>query len=227
MKAAGYQSRWDFILKRCAGRSVLHLGCIGETDVSLSEKLQAFAAGHGLHTHLVAAAREVVGVDLDSTVVELIRSKLKVENILTGDAEHLEDLALGRTFEVVLCGDLIEHLSSPGLMLDGLTSLMGPTSELIISTPNSFALMANLRFTLGRFRDGNQHVATFSKHNLETLLTRHGFRGTELYTAYDRPPTSYRQRIKFGLGIPVFKLFPERGGTLLLVATKAPLEERA
>jgi hypothetical protein len=56
------------------------------------------------------------------------------------------------------------------------------------------------------------------------LLMRHHFRVTELYTAYDRPPTSYKQRLKFALGIPVFKLFPERGGTLLMVTKRESCE---
>jgi len=221
LKVSGYCSRWEFILKRCEGRTVLHLGCIGETDVSSEDKLEAFAAKRVLHPHLLGVAREVVGVDLDAPTVELIRSHLRVENILIGDAEHLWQVDLPRTFEVIVCGDLLEHLSCPGSALEGARRFMTAKSELIISVPNSFALLANVRFTLGCFRDGDQHVATFSKFNLLTLLERHHFRVTELYTGYDRPPTSYTQRIKFAVGIPFFKLLPDRGGTLLCVAKLA------
>jgi 2-polyprenyl-3-methyl-5-hydroxy-6-metoxy-1,4-benzoquinol methylase len=164
--------------------------------------------------------REVVGVDLDAAAVELIRSALGLPSILIANVEHLDNLELDRTFDVVLCTNLLEHLSSPGQALEGIRRFMGPQSELIVSTPNSFALLANLKFTLGYFEEGAQHVASFSKFNLITLLERHGFSVAELHTCYDRPPASRRQRILFALGTTLFRLFPERGGTLLAVATK-------
>jgi hypothetical protein len=97
---------------------------------------------------------------------------------------------------------------------------MTPKSELIVSVPNAFAVLANVRFTLGSFRDGAQHVATFSKFNLMTLLSRHGFSLTELYTCYDQPPRSSKQKIQFALGAPILRMLAERGGTLLAVAMK-------
>jgi SAM-dependent methyltransferase len=217
-KISGYFSRWNFVLERCRGRSVLHLGCIGETDASPEDKLQAFRAKRVLHPHLVAAAREVIGVDIDADAVDLLRSELGLDGMVVADVEHLDRVELDRTFEIILCGDLLEHLSSPGLVLHGVRRFMKPASELIVSVPNPFGLLANLRFTLGRFRDGAQHVAAFSKFNLVTLLERHGLQITELYTCFDRPPFSGRRRLVLGLGIPFFRYFPERGGTLLCVA---------
>jgi 2-polyprenyl-3-methyl-5-hydroxy-6-metoxy-1,4-benzoquinol methylase len=220
MKVAQYCSRWDFILKRCTGRRVLHLGCIGETDVSTDQKLSAFAARRVLHPHLMAAAREVVGLDLDGDAIDLLRSKLGVQNLYLADVEKLEKVSLEGTFDVVLCGNLLEHLSCPGLALEGTRRFMTPKSELIVSVPNAFAVLANVRFTLGSFRDGAQHVATFSKFNLMTLLSRHGFSLTELYTCYDQPPRSSKQKIQFALGAPILRMLAERGGTLLAVAMK-------
>jgi len=221
MKVSGYRSRWAFILKRCEGRSVLHLGCVGETDVSPEHKVQAFSAKRVLHPHLMAIAREVLGIDVDARAVELLRAQLGVSGIVVGDAQHLEELGPAKQFEVILCGDLLEHLSCPGLVLDGVRRFMGPASALIVSVPNSFGLLANLRFTFGRFREGAQHVVAFSKFNLVTLLQRHGFQVIELYSAYDRPPASLKQRLLFALGVPFFRLFPERGGTLMCVARLA------
>jgi len=222
MKVSGYCSRWTFILDRCLGKTVLHLGCIGETEVPPHAKLEAFAAGQVLHPQLAAIARSLVGVDIDAATVELIHSRLGQNGILAGDVEHLESLALEGTFDIVLCGNLLEHLSCPGRVLDGVRRFMTPSSQLIISVPNSFALLANLRFCLGRFREGTQHVASFSKFNIETLVERHGFHLKELYSAYDQPPTTWEGRIKLAWGAPFFKLLPERGGTLLAVASLSP-----
>ncbi len=185
------------------------------------EKLNAYAAGRVLHPHLAAVCRELVGIDNDAASVELLRSRLGERSILMGDAEDLKSVSLDGIFDIILCGNVLEHLSCPGRALEGVRRFMEPTSELIVSVPNPFALLVNLRFTMGRFQDGAQHVASFSKFNLQTLLERHGFELKELYAAYDRPPTSRTSRIKFALGIRLFKLLPERGGTLLCTAKRA------
>jgi SAM-dependent methyltransferase len=217
-RASGYCSRWSFILNRCKGRSVLHLGFVGETDGSLQVKVDAFGVGRVLHPHLTRVASEVVGVDRDECAVEAIRSQFQGDGLLVGDVEHLERLPLDRTFDVILFGDLIEHLSCPGLALEGLRRFMSPHSELIISTPNAFALLANLRFSMGRFREGNEHVAAYSKFTLPALLERHHLKITELYTCFTRPPETWKGRMKFSIGASVFKTIPDRGGTLLAVA---------
>jgi SAM-dependent methyltransferase len=217
-KVSGYFSRWDFLCERCKNRTILHLGCVGETDVSAEAKAEAFAANRVLHAHLMEVAARVVGVDIDAAAVELIRSRQGVDNLIIGDVEHLEALNLDKIFDIILCGDLLEHLSCPGRALEGIRRLMSPTTQLIVSVPNAFALLGNVRFTLGRYREGAQHVATYSKFQLVTLLERHGFKTTELYTCFDRLPRSWPERMQFAVGVPFFKLLPERGGTLLAIA---------
>jgi SAM-dependent methyltransferase len=165
----------------------LHLGFVGETDGSLEKKLQAFGDGQILHAHLTRAASEVVGLDRDERAVQAIRSKFGESALLVADVEHLEQLPLNATFDVILFGDLIEHLSCPGRALEGIRRFMASGGELIISTPNAFSLLANIRFTLGRFREGLEHVAAYSQFTLPVLLERHQFRLTELCTCFDRP----------------------------------------
>jgi SAM-dependent methyltransferase len=218
MRVAGYLSRWDFILDHCLGRRVLHLGCVGETDDIPDVKVKAFRSKRVLHARLMEVAREVVGVDLDAETIKLIRSKLGTENLVIGDVEHLEKCAIDGTFEVILCGDLVEHLTNPGLMLEGMKRFMTPESSLILSTPNQFSLLANIRFSLGSYREGAEHVTVFSKLTLAHLLERHGYQIRELYTCYDRPPQTGIARVKFGVGAPIYRLLPERGGTLLATA---------
>ncbi|MGI9072217.1 MAG: class I SAM-dependent methyltransferase [Bryobacteraceae bacterium] len=219
-RITGYCSRWDFLLKRCTNKTILHLGCIGETDCAPEEKLEAFCSGRALHPNLVRVASDVTGVDLNAEAVHLIQTKAGLNDLLVGDVEHLEAINLQRTFQLIIFGDLIEHLSSPGLALDGIRQFMSPDSELIISTPNAFSLPANIRYSLGRHREGAEHVAAYSKFTLPAVLARHGFSVTELLTCFDRPPQSWTRRLTFAIGTPVFRMLPERGGTLLAVAKR-------
>jgi Methyltransferase domain len=220
VKPQAYCSRWDFILSRCDGRAVLHLGFIGETDATLQTKLHAIKYGQTLHSHLIKHASKVAGVDRNQQALAMIRSELGWGNLYFGDVEHLEDLNLNERFDVVLFGDLVEHLTCPGLALNGIRRFMSGKSQLIISTPNSFALLSNIRFTLGRYREGEEHVTSYSKLTLKALLERHGFEMTELFTCYDKPPVTTKGRLKLSIGAPYFKVWPERGGTLLAVAEK-------
>lgn len=217
----GYCSRWDFILARCRNRNVLHLGFIGETDASLDQKVGAIRDEQTLHSQLLKVASTIAGVDRNEPAIEMIRSKVGWDNLYVADVEHLERLDLKGTFDVVLFGNLVEHLSCPGLALNGIQRFMNKKSEMIISTPNSFALLSNIRFTLGRFREGEEHVTGYSKFTLQALLARHGFEMTELFTCYDKPPVAWKQKVEFAVGVPFFKAMPERGGTLLAVSRKA------
>jgi hypothetical protein len=84
MKVIGYCSRWDLILKRCTKRTVLHLGCIGETDRTTREKLEALQSGSALHPHLMKVATEVIGIDLDAESIELAKSHLGMAGLFVG-----------------------------------------------------------------------------------------------------------------------------------------------
>jgi Methyltransferase domain len=221
LKPQGYCSRWDVILARCLNRNVLHLGFIGETDASLDQKLDAIRNEQTLHSQLLKVSATLTGIDHNERAIEMIRSKIGWHNLHVADVEHLERLDLNRTFDIVLFSDLVEHLSCPGLALNGIHRFMSEKSEMIISTPNAFALLSNVRFTLGRFREGEEHVSGYSKFTLQALLDRHGFRMTELFTCYDKPPLAWKQKLQFALGVPFFKVMPERGGTLLAVSRKA------
>jgi hypothetical protein len=220
VKVCRYCSRWNFLLTKCAGKTVFHLGCIGETDGTLEDKVRAFLTGRALHPNLMKVASEVVGIDLNKEAVQCVGNAAGTDNLFVGDVEHLEQVNLDRTFDVIIFGDLIEHLSCPGLALNGLRRFMSAESELVISTPNAFSLPANIRFSLGRHSEGAEHVAGYSRFTLQNVLARHGFRVTEFLTCFDRPASSRTGRTKIAGGSFLFRLMPERGGTLMAVCQK-------
>ncbi len=50
--------------------------------------------------------------------------------------ESLASVLEGRVFDVVFCGEVIEHLFSPDALLREIRQVMGPSSILVLSTPN-------------------------------------------------------------------------------------------
>lgn len=215
-----YVSRWDFIRTRCASKRVLHLGCLGMTECSTTDKVVSMRTGRVLHAQLREACHSIVGVDYDVETVQELQQH-GFDDIVYGDVQHLDQLALEPAFDVIVCGDLIEHLGKPDNLLAGVKDCMAPQTELIISTPNAFGLLHFARYLCNVFREGNDHVLSFSIYTLHNLLQRHGLTIAEAYTCYCTPPTARSERLRYALGTPFFQLAPKLGGTLLVVARLA------
>ncbi len=214
-----YLSRWDLILERCRNKKVLHLGCVGMTEAPLAEKIRAMRADLTLHAHVKRVALQVVGIDYDvAAVTEL--NRIGFREIVAGDVRNLDSLGLGNDFELVLCGDLIEHLDEPGRMLKSVGCCMSAQSELLITTPNAFGLPNLLRYCAGQAVEGGDHVVSFNIYTLRNLLARHGFRIDECYSCYDRRPSTRSERLFLTLGAAVLKMIPALGGTLAVAARK-------
>lgn len=207
-----YESKHEAILSRCLGKRVLHLGCVGNNDYSTEHKVAASPST--LHMKLSDCA-DVTGVDISADAVEEYRRSGICDNILIGDVEKLGELGLTPEFDLVVVGDLIEHLSNPGMMLDGVRALCTKETRVILTTPHAFGLAPFLRHLTGTFREGLQHVLTFNAQNLTHLIERHGFRVEECGTCYQSE--SVNGSLVFTLGKMLFEKYPKLGGTLLVV----------
>jgi 2-polyprenyl-3-methyl-5-hydroxy-6-metoxy-1,4-benzoquinol methylase len=202
------------VIELARGRRVLHLGCVGHTDVSTASRIEM--ARDNLHGRLTAVT-EVVGVDLSADVINAWRESGVFDNVLVGDVEELGALDLDGPFEVIVAGDIIEHLSNPGRMLRGIRSLAGPDTMVVITTPHSFGLPNYLRFLLGRFHEGLDHVASYNSANIEHLLRRYGMRIERLDTCH-QSRIAASNSLTFRIGRSMLRRFPKLAGTLLVVA---------
>lgn len=45
-----------------------------------------------------------------------------------------------------------------------------------------------------------------------------GFRLTEVYTGFNRPATTGKNKIRYFFEVPFLKMFPKYGGTLIILA---------
>lgn len=214
-----YVERDGWYVQRCRGKRILHLGCVGFTDSSVAVKIEQ--AGRSLHRKLTDAS-DCTGIDLDATTVAQLDEAGVFKNILVGDVERLEEFqARFKPFEIVVAGDIIEHLSNPGRMLDGIRPLLGPGGQLFISTPNALGLPGFLRQLRGTFREGQQHVLCFNAMTLAQLLERHGYEVIETLTCHHQFAQANHPR-SFKLGTALLRRFPRLGGTLLMAARVRP-----
>ena len=162
-------NRERYILDHCRGKSVLHLGCVDYPVTVLQIK-----TGRWLHSQIMKVADEVVGIDLDKPGIEDLK-KNGIDNILYGNVEDLSPLNLG-AFDVIVAGEIIEHLNNPGLFLKQMKKVMHPDSILIVTTVNAYCLRRILRIPFGKESVHPDHVYYFSHSTLTSLLERFDYK---------------------------------------------------
>lgn len=219
VRAKGYVDRVDFIVELCRGRKVVDLGVIGETCRDFESRIVAFPSS--LHARLADVASYLVGVDKSTEELGALRATHPKLVLYAADIEEPGAALDGEgLFEVAVAGDVIEHLSNPGRALDWIRRVLEPQGSLVVTCPNAFGAPNYIRFLSGRFREGADHVQSYNKHTLANLVRRHGFSPISVWTALDRAPRSPRRRAAYRLAAPILKLFPELGGTLVLLARR-------
>ena len=211
-----YYSKTRQILEICAQRRVLHIGCVGFADLSTADRIAL--ARQSLHFAL-SQVSQTTGIDYSRAAIDYFREQGIFDNVMYGNAENLEDAGLTPEFDVIVAGDIIEHISNPGRMLDGVRALCRPDTFVVITTPHAFGLLNFLRHLGGRFVEGREHVFTMNSQNITCLAERHGFEVTELATCYQDHAQGSRL---FKLGRTFFERFPNFGGTLFAVLRPRP-----
>jgi len=186
-RLGGLRRRDEFVLERCAGRRVLH---VGAADSPYHER--AFAAGRWLHAWIGERTRELVGIDYDGDAVTWLQGR-GVRDIREFNAEALESLD-ELPFDVVLAAEVLEHLSNPGRFLDGAHTVLKPGGVLIITAPNAF-WSHGIAFSALRMESVHpDHNYYFSPTTLKTLLGKHGFAVKETIPCMAPASSSLRSR---------------------------------
>ncbi|MFA5776873.1 MAG: class I SAM-dependent methyltransferase [Parcubacteria group bacterium] len=150
-----------------------------------------------LHDKIRNEAKETIGIDCLEDDVNMLKSK--GYNAICADAEEFN---LNDKFDIIIAGELIEHLSNPGKFLCSARKHLKKEGKLIITTPNVFAFgniarIMKLLFNIENI-DNPEHVNWYSKQNLFNLAERHGFKVLEYKTFY---PDRYN---------PIFEKLPLR-----------------
>ena len=183
------RGRQDLVVERCRGRRVLHLGCV---DAGLLE--ERLRRGELMHQRLAAVAGDLWGLDIDAAGLDALR-RHGFTQLVAGDVSDLDRIPAfhGRTFDVIVASEILEHLDNPGAFLDAARRLMADSeAQLIVTVPNAFRLETLLGLLRGVERVHPDHVYWFSYHTVTHLLRRHGFDVAESYMYSFAPPQGDR-----------------------------------
>jgi 2-polyprenyl-3-methyl-5-hydroxy-6-metoxy-1,4-benzoquinol methylase len=157
--------RVEKILKLCKNKKVLDLGCVDH-----SAKTETYE--NWLHKKIKEVSKELIGLDYEKKELEKLNKK--GYNIIYGDAENFD---LKKKFDVVVAGEIIEHLFNVGNFLDCIKKHMNKNSILIITTPNAFGFRRMIGSILkGSLKENIEHTAYYSDTTLRQVLQRKGFK---------------------------------------------------
>lgn len=165
--------RIEYLTALAAGRSVIHVGFAGETRGTIDDLRDNPV---WLHGRLAKVTSRLVGLDLDAEGVERARAAgFEAHRADAANAGDLGALAL-EPAELVIAGEVIEHVERPGEFLDALHMLIVPGGRLAVTTPNAASLL-NPVAAAARFELINpDHISFYSWYTLGNLMERHGWR---------------------------------------------------
>ncbi len=143
------------------------------------------ASGH-VSKMLFAQGCSVVGIEMDGDVVEPTRAW--VERVIVGDFDDssLWDELRGELFDVVLFGDVLEHLKDPLSTLREAVRHLVPSGIAVLSVPNIAHADVKIALLNGTFpyRESGlldrTHIHFFTKESLLELVRDAGLIPTEI-----------------------------------------------
>ena len=139
--------RFEYLVSLCKDKTILHIGCTGRLDEVLMK-----------------AAKRCYGTD----------KQLLERNDFTQCDLDVDSLPKFEGIELVVCGEVLEHLSNPGLFLAGLKATYA--APVVFTVPNAFCTSgAEWLLKRGRENVNNDHVCYYSYTTIKELLRRVGY----------------------------------------------------
>jgi 2-polyprenyl-3-methyl-5-hydroxy-6-metoxy-1,4-benzoquinol methylase len=156
------------IVSYIVNKDILDIGCV-EHSLKNKNKDRIW-----VHDFLRDYGNNVTGIDILKNDIETLREK--GYDVYEKNAENF---VLQKKFDVIFAGEIIEHLSNPGLFLNQCYEHLNDNGVLIITTPNCFSFF-RLACIIRRFTNNPdvnlQHTCWFSPTVIKELLSRAYFK---------------------------------------------------
>ena len=176
-----------------AGRSVLDIGVVEHTR-------EAVKSRDWLHGHLKRKAAQCLGVDVLEAEVEYLKGE--GYDVICAD---ITKSPLSQKFDVIIGGEVLEHLDAPGMFMKNCAAMLDPGGRLAITVPNPWYINVIFKSCFRRytFVDSADHVAWYDASTLFELGQRHGFQLDQFSGIGVQKPKTLRARLLFSLS-PLF-----------------------
>lgn len=123
----------------------------------------------------------VTGIETDPATAQVAEQYFV--RMIVGDVErmNLSEVFPEERFDVVIFGDVLEHLAEPQRVLENVSSVLAPGGSVVASIPNVAHASVRLALLGGRFRYTDQglldrtHLRFFDKEGVEELFAGAGY----------------------------------------------------
>jgi SAM-dependent methyltransferase len=156
------------ILPHIKDKEILDVGCI-QHNLKRKNKERIW-----VHDFLRENAKNVKGIDIIKKDIQKLKNQ--GYDIYYKNAENFK---FNKNFDVIFAGELIEHLSNPGLFLKQCRKHLRENGLLILTTPNAFSmnrLLGGLLLFTNDVKVNPEHTVWFSPKVIKELLGRYKFK---------------------------------------------------
>lgn len=183
----------EMLLSQC--KSALHVGC---TDAPFTEHL--LNSGDLLHHRLLQIAPDkVTGFDISLKNLQALQRTYPRSKFIHGDAEQLKKYFNDQTFDLIVAGEILEHLSNPGQFLEACGEVLDKNGVLLLTVPNVFGARRLVHNLLGTENYHPDHTFYFSENTINTLAARHGLQISDCYYYASNPGNSLAKKALYFL----------------------------
>jgi len=173
-------NRVTFLKNICKDKTVLDLGCVDHDYFTYKDKMNR---GEWLHEELSKVSKKIIGVDLISDYSDVIKEK--GYDIRNGNIETFEGVEINEKFDVIIAGEIIEHLYNQGMFLDSVKKFMDADTKLVITTPNCFSMRKFFPLLINKEINRDDHTMWHSQNTLMQMLNFKNYKIEEiLYYAF-------------------------------------------
>lgn len=158
--------RVAYLSELARGKIVLDIGVV-------EHFLDAYKNPEWLHRHIAEAASSCLGVDLlEREVAKLAEAGFNVI------ARDLADEPLAQQFDLIVAGEVLEHVEAPGRFMKNCAAMLRPEGRLVLTVPNPWVANAVIKNSLRSqtFVDSADHVGWYDASTLLELGQRNGLR---------------------------------------------------
>ena len=158
------EDRVAYLAGLVAGKRLLDIGVVDHMILERDRK-----GSDWLHGQLAGVASYSLGVDVLEDDVRRLREE--GYNVVVGDVTSLE---LEERFDVVVAGEVIEHLDSPASVFALAAKTLVPGGRLVVTTPYPFYVGRVWKNWRGAVSDSVDHVGLFWPSGLIEYAERYG-----------------------------------------------------
>jgi 2-polyprenyl-3-methyl-5-hydroxy-6-metoxy-1,4-benzoquinol methylase len=167
-----------FIVERSRGLRVLDVGCV-------AHDVERMRSSNWLHGRVAAVAATCLGVDvLDEGVAHM--KTLGYDAISHDLTEGLGPVAERGPFDVMVAGELIEHVPALDMLFHAASELLAEEGQLIVTTPNPWAPHRVRAGQRGDCWENTDHILFAFPSGMAELADRHGLVLSEAATTAPR-----------------------------------------